>query len=288
MEYVNLAIDGIVLGCAYAFVALGFHLIYRTSGVLDFAQGDKAVIGGLIALDLVNSHVPLLLTLLLVIVIGFGLGIVYEVVVIRYTRRLGIVPAIIATVGASLLLENGQQMIWGSNSSPLPSLTSGGFHIGSINILWQNIWTVGILALAVLGLMWFLNRTRFGKGMVASASDPVAASTLGINPSLVRSVAFGLAFSLAVVGGVLVAPFTLVGGAIGATFTLKGFTGAILGGLESAVGVVVGAIMLGLIESIGGKFIPNSYLNPLDYTILLVVLLIKPSGLMGPRRQRLA
>ncbi|HUX65808.1 MAG TPA: hypothetical protein VMV42_01550, partial [archaeon] len=141
MEYVSLAIDGIVLGCAYAFVALGFHLIYRTSGVLDFAQGDKAVIGGLIALDLVNSHVPLILTLLLVIVIGFGLGIVYEVVVIRYTRKLGIVPAIIATVGASLLLENGQQMIWGSNSSPLPSLTSGGFHIGSINILWQNIWT---------------------------------------------------------------------------------------------------------------------------------------------------
>lgn len=288
MEYVRLVIDGITLGSVYAFVALGFHLIFRTSGILDFAQGYKAVVGGLIALSLVDSHVPLLLTLALIVVIGFGLGLVYEVVVIRYTRRLGLVPAIIATVGAALVLENGQQIIWGANAEPFPSLTAGGFRIGTVDVLWQSLWTVGILALTVIGLIWFLDRSRFGKGMVASAADPLAASTLGVNPTLVRSITFGLAFSLAAVGGVLVAPVTLAGGAIGAALTLKGFTAAILGGLNSAVGVVVGAIALGIAENVGGSFLPNGFQDPLDYTILLVVLVFIPSGLFGLRRQRQA
>jgi branched-chain amino acid transport system permease protein len=288
LQYLYLAVDGITLGSIYAFVALGFHLIYRTSGILDFAQGDKAVISGLIALSIINSHVPVLLALILTVLIGFVFGLIYELVIIRFTRRLGVVPAMIATVGAALILENGQQMIWGANAAPFPAITVGGFRTGGLYVQWQSVWTVGILAAITVALIWFLGRTRFGKAMVASAADPLAASTLGVSPSRVRMIAFGLAFALAAIGGVLMAPLTLAGAPIGASLTLWGFTGAMLGGLDSAVGVVVGSLALGLIGNLGGSFLPNGFQDPLDFTILLVILLFIPAGIFGLRRQRLA
>lgn len=288
MHYLSLVIDGITLGSVYAFIALGFHLIYRTAGVLDFAQGDKAVLGGLIALSLVGWHLPVGATLVLIAVIGLVIGLVYEVVIIRPSRRNGAVPAIIATVGASLILANGEEIIWGANARPFPALTAGGFNIGSVSVDWQSLWVVGLLLVVLGALSWFLIRSRFGRAMVAAAADPVAATTLGINVTVVRSIAFGLSLTLAAVGGMLIAPYTLAGGAVGSSLTLKGFTGAIFGGLDSAPGAVVGSLLLGLLENVVGSLLPNGFQDPLDFTLLLAVLLFIPSGIFGTRQGRLA
>lgn len=288
MHYWSLVIDGITLGSIYAFVALGFHLIYRTAGILDFGQGDKAVVGGLIALSLIGWHLPVGATLVLITAIGLILGLAYEVLIIRPSRRSGVVPAIIATVGAALILANGHEIIWGANGEPFPDVTAGGFKILSVGVQWQSVWVVALLLLVLVSLTWFLARSRYGQAMVAAAADPVAASTLGINVTMVRSVSFGLSFALAALGGMLIAPYTLAGGAVGSSLTLKGFTGAILGGLDSALGTVIGSLLLGLVENVVGNLLPNGFQDPLDFTLLLAVLLFIPSGILGTRQGRVA
>ena len=134
-----------------------------------------------------------------------------------------------------------------------------------------------------------LERTKLGRGMIASATDPLAATTVGVNVSRDRSLSFALAFGLAAIAGVLVAPITLAGGGgLGTALTLKGFTGAVLGGLDSTRGVVVGALLLGVIESQLAAFLPNSNVDPVVFGGLILILLVVPNGLFGLRRQRLA
>lgn len=287
MHYGSVAVSGITLGAIYALIALGFHLIYRTAKVLDFAQGAKAVLGGLIALSLIQARVPLAGVMILVIAVGLGLGFVYELVIIRPSRRNGLVSAIIATVGAELILSNGQEIIWGANGTPFPSIMAGGFKLAGIPVLWQSLWIIVIVIMVVIALTLFLGHSWFGKAMVAAAADPLAASTLGINVTLVRSVAFALAFALAALGGTLIAPFTLAGGGgIGSTLTLNGFTGAVLGGLDSATGAVVGSILFGLVGNMVGAVLPNGLTDPIEFSFLLIVLLFVPNGLFGSNHGR--
>jgi branched-chain amino acid transport system permease protein len=288
MRFLSLAVDGLALGAVYALVAIGFHLIYKTSGVIDFAQGEKVVLGGLIGLTLVEQDLPIGLVVVLVPLVGLVLGAVYERVVIRPTQRNGPVAAIMATVGAMLFLTYGHILIWGANGIPFPSITSGAFSVGDLTVQYQSLWIWSILALVAVLLWLGASRSRFGKGMIAAASDPGAATAVGINVSAGRVVAFSLAFGLAALGGVLIAPFTLAGGTVGFVLVLKGFTAAVLGGIESLKGVIIGGLMLGAAENLLGGFLPSGYKEPIVLGLLLVVLLVLPSGIFGNRRARLA
>jgi branched-chain amino acid transport system permease protein len=285
MQYVALAIHGLTLGSIYALVALGFHLIYRATGVLDFAQGDKVVIGGLAGLTLLHQSLPLILAFLLVTIGGLAAGAAYDAGVIAPTLRRGLEPATIATVGALLVLGSGHILIWGATGEAFPALISGTVPIGRARVEVQDFLIWGVVAIAVACTVAFLSRTRYGKGLVAAASDPMAAGTVGIDVRRTRLVAFSLAFGLAALAGVLVAPVTLAGGTIGPSLTVRGFTGAILGGLESTWGVVVGALLLGLFEDLVGSQVPYAYLDPLVFSVLILVLLLFPSGLFGIRRR---
>lgn len=288
MHYAELVINGLTLGSIYALVAIGFHLVYRVAGVLDFAQGDKVVLGGLLGLSLVRGDVPIALSLGLVAVLGLGLGLLYDGLVIAPTRRNGEIAAISATVGAMLVIANGQAIVWGANQQPFPALARGTVEFGKLTIATQSfvIWATVAGALALL--VGLTRGTRTGKGMIAAASDPLAATALGISVPRARRLAFSLAFGFAAVAGVLIAPLTLAGGALGTPLTLKGFTGAILGGLESPYGVVVGALALGVFENVVADALPNGYRDPVVFGALLAVLLVMPTGLFGLRRDRVA
>ena len=288
MRYVSLAIDGLTLGAVYALIAIGFNLVYRTAGLLDFAQGDKVVVAALVALTLVDAGVPLWAVLLVILLIGIVVGIGYDAAVIRPTQRNCVTAAIIATVGASLILGAGSSIVWGANGRPFPALTPGGFHLGSLKIDYQSLWIWGFL-IVVVGVLFFLMlRTRVGQGMVAAASDPLAATAVGINVSRARMTSFAIATALAGLAGVLIAPLTLAGGSIGGVLTIKGFTGAVIGGLDSTGGVVVGALLLGVVESVVGGLLPGGIRDPLAYALLLAVLLVLPTGLFGRRGVRVA
>ncbi len=287
MENITLAINGITLGAIYALVALGFNLVYRTVNVLDFAQGDKVVLGGLVALSLVNRHVPLALVFVLVTVGGLLAGVLYHNLVVRPSLRRGPDAAIVATVGALLVMSSGHILIFGATAMPFPNIVGGTVKLGRSDVQAQDfvVWAVVAAVVAAVGL--FLSRSRYGKAMVASAADPMAAGAVGIDVRKTRAIAAAGAFSLAALAGVLIAPITLAGGVVGPALTLKGFTAAILGGLSSTYGVVAGALLLGLFETVVGVHVAFAYRDPLVFAVLILTLLIRPSGLFGVR-ERLA
>jgi len=285
MQYVALAIHGLTLGSIYALVALGFHLIYRASGVLDFAQGDKVVLGGLVGLTLLHRDLGVGFVAVLVLVGGLLAGVGYDRLVIAPTIRRGPDAAVIATVGALLVLGSGHIIVWGATGEAFPPLVKGAVAIGTARVQTQDFVIWGAVAVVVAAVVAFLGRTRFGQGMVAAATDPMAAGTVGIDVRQTRVVAFSLAFGLAGFAGVLVAPLTLAGGTIGPSLTLRAFTGAVLGGLESTWGVVAGSLLLGLFEDLVGSQVPYAYLDPLVYSVLILTLLVFPAGLFGRRRR---
>ncbi|MFS2292774.1 MAG: branched-chain amino acid ABC transporter permease [Actinomadura sp.] len=289
MRFIDLLTSGLTLGAIYALVALGFHLVYKMTGVIDFAQGDKVIIGGLIGLTLVNQGLSTIMVVaLIVLAVGLVLGIAYDALVILPTQGNGPIAAIAATVGIMLVFANGGQLIWGPDGKPFPPVARGAIELGGVRIGYQDlvIWAVVVTVAAALALA--LGRTRTGRGMVAAATDPLAATAVGINVSRMRAIAFALAFGLSALAGVLVAPITLAGGALGTALTLKGFTGAVLGGLGSTRGVLVGAVLLGVIESELALMLPNNLVDPIVLIALIFILLVMPNGLFGLRRQRLA
>ena len=290
MQNLDLLVTGLTLGAIYALVALGFHLVFKMTGVIDFAQGDKVVLGGLLGLTLVQSGLnAIAIVLVLVLCVGLVVGVLYDLVAILPTQRNGEIAAIAATVGMTLVFANGHQIIWGPDAEPFPPIVGGFVTVGSVQITWQSIIIWGVLAVVGFVLAFVLERTKLGRGMIASATDPLAATTVGVNVSRDRSMSFALAFGLAAIAGVLVAPITLAGGGgLGTALTLKGFTGAVLGGLDSTRGVVVGALLLGVIESQLAAFLPNSNVDPVVFGALILILLVVPNGLFGLRRQRLA
>ncbi|MEU8802345.1 branched-chain amino acid ABC transporter permease [Spirillospora sp. NPDC048819] len=289
MRIIDLLVSGLTLGAIYALVALGFHLVFKMTGVIDFAQGDKVIIGGLIGLTLVNQGLStILLVALIVLIAGLLLGIAYDAIVILPTQGNGPIAAIAATVGIMLVFANGGQIIWGPDGKPFPPVRAGAIEIGEMRIGYQDLLVWAVVVAVGIGLAMLLGRSRTGRGMVAAATDPLAATAVGINVSRMRAIAFALAFGLAALAGVLVAPITLAGGALGTALTLKGFTGAVLGGLASTRGVLVGAVLLGVFESELAAVIPNSYVDPIVLIALIIILLVMPNGLFGLRRQRLA
>jgi branched-chain amino acid transport system permease protein len=186
----------------------------------------------------------------------------------------------------SLFLANGRVLIYGPAAKPFPPVATGGIDLGRVQIGYQSIVIWIVLVVISLALAFLMERTRVGRGMVAAASDSIAATTVGINVRRTKALAFALAFGLATVAGVLVAPITLAGGAtLGVALTLKGFTGAVLGGLDSTIGSLGGALLLGVVESQIAGFLPNGYVDPLVFMILIVVLLLMPHGIAGLRNR---
>lgn len=289
MQTLELLVSGLTLGSIYALVALGFHVVFRMTGIVDFAQGDKVIIGGLIGLTLVRSGLNnIAVVAIILLAIGLVLGAIYDAIVILPSQRNGAIAAVAATVGITLVFANGHQIIWGPNAAPFRPVIGGGFDFGSLHIAWQSVvvWVVTLVVGVVFGLM--MGRTRIGRGMIAAATDGLAATAAGINVSRTRSIAFGMAFGLAALAGVLIAPITLAGGALGTPLTLKGFTGAVLGGLDSTTGVIVGSLIVGVLESEIARVVPNGDVEPVIFGALIVVLLLMPNGLFGLRRQRVA
>lgn len=286
VDYIQFAIVGITLGCIYALVALGFHFIYRATGVLDFAQGEKVLIGGLVVLSFQNWGISLLPAIFVAVLVGLFAGAVYGGGVIAPTyRRPGFAP-IVATVGASLVLFYGQQLIWGPEARPFSSLPGETVESGGIRIEAQYFWVWGSLAVILLSLWLFFQKTREGQGMIAASTDPIAAAMVGINVPRMRIYAFALAFGLAILAGILVAPITLAGGTIGLSLMLKAFAGAILGGITSPAGVVVGSLIIGVADTETSGIWGFGWREPIVFSIIILVLLVRPNGLFGSRSER--
>ena len=278
---------GVTFGAIYAIVALGYHLVYVASGVLNFALGEQLAVAGLIALSLNEAGVPMGLAIPLAVLIGGLLGVVYERLALAPAQRSmpGVGP-IIASIGVALIFTHGRTLIWGPNPRAFPPFTGADNEaIGFLGANWliQSFWVIGLTALAMVLLLGFLSRTFAGMAWRANAQNPLGARLCGVSPAIVSAGAVGVASLLVTMGGIAIAPIVLAGGFYGLEFGVKGFIAAILGGFESTAGAVAGGFALGLIEAfLAGNF-SNATSNMMLFAVLMVMLILRPRGLLAVR-----
>ena len=294
-------INGLVQGSVYALVALGYTMVYGILGLINFAHGEVVMIGAMLALTslaaLLGLGMPPLLALLLSIVLAMAgcmaLGYSIERVAYRPLRHAPRLAPLITAIGVSIVLQNLAMMVWGREYHSFPQLTANDTHIFGGAVINDIQIIIFILALAIMaGLMVVVHRTRLGRAMRAVAENQHAAQLMGVDINRVISVTFMFGSALAAIAGVMVsANYGLAHYYMGFLLGLKAFTAAVLGGIGNLRGAMLGGLLLGLIESLGagyigdisGGFLGSNYQDVFAFFVLIVVLVFRPSGLLGER-----
>jgi len=289
-EFLQFAFSGLTVGAIYALVALGFALIYNASHVINFAQGEFVTIGGMATVALIagGGGLPLLLAIPTAVMITALVGLALEKLAIEpAVRRPGgtsVVTLIIITIGASILIRGVIQVTLGKDFHRLPAFSGEvPLDILGARLQPQGLWVLGVTLLVVAVLWWFFGYQRFGKAMLATSHNRLAAQLVGIDTRLILLASFGLSAALGGLAGILTAPITLTKYDVGIMLGLKGFAAAILGGLGSGPGAIVGGIALGLAEALAAGYISSAYKDAVAFIIILAVLFVRPSGLLGGR-----
>ncbi len=283
-DFLQFLFSGVTVGAIYGLVGLGFAIIYNASHVINFAQGEFVMIGGMATVSLIGLGLPLPIAVALAILATIAVGVLFEKLAIEPARESSIVTLIIITIGASILFRGAAQIVWGRNFHSLPSFSGDDpILIGGAAILPQSLWVIGGSAAIVAGLQWFFNRTLAGKAMIATSHNPLAARLVGINTRFVLLLSFGLSAMLGAAAGILIAPISLTYAGVGVMLGLKGFCAAVLGGLGKPMGAVAGGLIVGISEMMTAGYVSSAYKDAVAFIIILAVLFFLPSGLFGDR-----
>ncbi len=284
-QFLQYFFSGITSGSIYAIVAIGFNIIYNTTGIINFAQGEFLVLGALTAISL-TAYFPVWLAILIAVAMTAAIGALVELVFIRWLESPSVLRMIIITIGVSILLREAALHIWGDAVRSLPPFT--GTEISSLNILGayitpQVLWALAISTLIVLALSGFFSFTIIGKAMRACAANRTAARLCGINTRNMVTLSFMLSAAIGALAGCVISPITQTQYDSGTPLAIKGFTVAIMGGLGNSMGAVAAGLIIGLIEAYSITIIPLAYQDAVSITILLFILFFRPSGLFGNR-----
>jgi branched-chain amino acid transport system permease protein len=276
---------GMTSGAIYAIIALGFTMLYNATELINFAQGEFVMLGALSFVSLWKGcHLPLLMAFAITVVGMALLGMVFERLAIRTVRRPHPIVLVIITVGISIFLRGIAMLGWGKDSYAAPSFSKHPpFQIAGASLLPQSLWILGIVLIIVLGLQVFFKRTLTGKAMQACAINKRAAWLLGIPSERMVLFAFAISAAMGAVAGMIIAPITMCSYDMGTLLGLKGFCAAMLGGLGSSVGAVVGGFLLGVLESLGTGYFSSSLKDAMAFLLLLLILYVRPSGILGAK-----
>jgi len=280
----QLIVSGITVGMIYGVIAFGYQLTFATSKTLNFGQGEALMLGALVGLT-VQSYVGYWLMLPIVLAFGLLQGAFVERLGVRQAIKIGSESGwIMSTIALGIIFGNLAENIWGRDDLKFPSpLSETPIDVGGVRVLpMELVIVVGAIGL-MLAVELFNRRSIFGKAVVATANDRGAAGLMGINTGLVITFSYALSSMTAAFAGVLVAPVTLTGATMGAVLGLKAFAVAIIGGLNSGFGVVVGGLILGITETLTGFYLSTGYKDVPGLILLLLVLSFKPSGLFGKK-----
>jgi branched-chain amino acid transport system permease protein len=283
VKWVQLLVTGITMGSIYSLIALGYVTIYRTSRIVNMAQGAFVMFGGFFTYSLLAEvGLPYWLAALLAIVGVVVLSMLTFLVVLRPLVRISLVSIILATMALSILFENLALLRYGGYGKGIPAFTGDtALFIGKVAVFPQSLWVIGLMVVVLIGLHLLVNRTRVGKQMTATANDAGAASLSGVSTGRMIVLAFGISAAIGALGGIAIAPINATNYLSGGLYALSGFVAAILGGWGSSVGAVVGGLALGVIQSLVTGFLPAGYQDAIAYAILILVLYFRPSGLLG-------
>ena len=279
---------GITIGSIYSLIAIGLVLIFKSSGVINFAQGSMAMVGAFITYSFVTQlGVPILLSILITFLISAVIGVIIEKFVLRYLAGVSLLSIIIVTMGISFIMDGGALAIWGSSNFTFPSLFPPlSFHLGGIKISSVYLWSfITSMVLLVIFLLFF-KYSKMGLAMRAAADNQKVAVTLGISPRKVLSITWTISAVVATAGGILLASIS----ALHVNLSYIGlivFPVVILGGLDSIAGAVVGGLIVGILETISGVYIApllgGAFQQVAAYFLLLIILMVRPYGLFGTK-----
>ncbi|SFU66246.1 amino acid/amide ABC transporter membrane protein 1, HAAT family (TC 3.A.1.4.-) [Polaromonas sp. YR568] len=283
-EFLQFLFSGLTVGATYALAALGFAIIYNASRVINFAQGEFIMLGGMSAVALTGLGIPLSVAIVLAIAVAGAVAALIEKFAIEPAGKADVVPLIIITIGASLVVRGLVQVFLGKGTHALGAFSGEKpFVIAGATLLPQSLWVMGVATVVVAALGWFFGYTRLGKAMLATSHNTLAAELVGINTKSVLLLSFVLSGALGAVGGILLAPITYTSYDVGIMLGLKGFVAATLGGLGSGMGAVVGGLLLGILEAMTAGYISSAYKDAMPFVLILLVLFFMPSGLFGAK-----
>src|SRR3954469_7507481 len=278
-EFLQFAFSGLTVGAIYALVALGFTLIYNSSDVINFAQGEFVMIGGMVTVFAAAAGVPLPLAALLAIVAAIAVGLLLNALAIEPARGASGVTLIIITIGASIFLRGLAQVLFDKQAHGLPAFSGDApIRVLGAALLPQSLWVLGGAVAIVLALHFFLNRTVMGKAVLATAANRLAAQLVGIDTRAIMALAFGTSAAIGAVAGILITPITLTSYDVGILLALKGFTAAMLGGMGSPFGAVLGGVLLGLLEAFSAGYVSSTYKDAVAFLAIILVLFALPAG----------
>ncbi len=286
MEFLSYLINGISLGSIYAIIALGYTMVYGIAKMLNFAHGDVIMVGAYVCFFAVSRFaLPPVAGVLLTMLLCTVLGVVIERLAYKPLRQAPSLAVLITAIGMSYFLQNMAQLLWSSNPKVFPAIGGGKtFPLfgGQMNLSLVTVITVGACLVIMLILTWFTGRTKMGKAMRACSEDKGAAQLMGINVNLTISVTFAIGSALAAVAGVLLcSAYPTLVPTTGSMPGIKAFTAAVFGGIGSIPGALLGGLLLGVIEIFAGAYISTQLSNAIVFAVLIIVLLVKPAGLLG-------
>lgn len=281
-EFLQFLFSGLTVGAVYALVALGFTLIYNASGIINFAQGEFVMLGGMTTVFLALVGVPLPLAAAVAVLVAVAVGLLLYRFAIEPARGADTVSLIMITIGASIFLRGAAQVVFDKRFHSLPHLFgTDPLRIGGAAILPQSLVVLAGATVIVVLLWVFIDRTLFGKAVIATAANRLAARLVGINTGHMIGFSFAISAAIGALAGILVTPITLTSYDVGTLLALKGFAAAMLGGMGYALGAVVGGLLLGLLEAFSAGYLSSKYKDVVAFLVILAVFFVMPQGLLG-------
>ena len=282
-QLVQYLFTGVTVGSIYAMVAVGFNIIYNVTDIINFAQGEFVMLGGLIMVFFtVTAGLPLPLAFVLTIVAVTAVGALMQRFTINPLKNASVLTMIIVTIAVSILFKGIAMFVWGKDPYIFPPFSgSKPLFVFGAAIQTQTLWVLFLTAVMVVLMTIFFKKTRYGKAMLACADDPEAARLVGIKVNTMILISFALSAAIGAVAGAVITPISLMEYDRGALLALKGFGAAVLGGLGSFYGAVVAGVLLGIIESMCAGLVSSGYKDAVALILLLLVLYVRPSGLFG-------
>lgn len=276
-------VSGLSTGAIYALIGIGFAIIYSGTEIINFAQGELVMLGGMFTIFALNVlHLPLPLAILMSVAATTVSGIMFERLTIRPLKSPKPLSLVIITIGGSILIRGIAMLVWGKDTHAVPAFSgSEPLSIGSATILPQHLWIIGLTAIAIVLNKLFFQYSITGKAMRACAANRRAAGLVGIDVRRMVLFSFAISAALGSLAGIIVAPLTMTSYDVGVMLGLKGFCAAIIGGLSGGMGTVLGGLLLGVLESLGAGLISSGYKDAIAFIILLLILFIRPQGLFS-------
>ncbi len=274
-------LSGLSTGAIYGLIGIGFAVIYNSTSIINFAQGEFVMLGGMISVYFLSVlRFPLPLAILAAILLATLIGVLFERLAIRPLRQATPLRLVIITIGGSILMRGLAMLFWGKDTQAMPTFSGNEpLLVAGATLLPQHLWIFAITFLIIIGNRMFFHHSITGKAMRACACNRRAASLVGIDVRRMVLFSFAISSAMGSMAGIIIAPLTMTAYDVGIMLGLKGFCAAIIGGMSSGFGTVLGGLLLGILESFGAGLVSSGYKDAIAFIILLLILFIRPQGL---------